>query len=66
MEGGAPSPPIRLCVAADVRKLGDLNWGPYATTVFQIKGSYPTSREMITPVDLSNAPQLDEVFRVDL
>ncbi len=48
-----------------VRKLGDLNWGPYAGVIFQIEGSYPTSREMITPVDLSEAPQLQEVFRVD-
>ncbi len=49
-----------------VRKLGDLNWGPYAGVIFQIEGSYPTSREMITPVDLSRAPQLSEICRVNL
>ena len=49
-----------------IRKLGDLNWGPYAEVIFRIEGSFPTSREMITPVDSSKAPQLDEIIRANM
>jgi hypothetical protein len=60
---------FRKCFGEDlgtVRKLGDLNWDPYAEVIIQIEGSVPTSREMITPADLSEAPQLEGVFRVNI
>ena len=44
-------------------KLGDLNWRPYLATIRKYEGGDPPlDREMITPIDLSKAPQLQKVF----
>jgi hypothetical protein len=44
-------------------KLGDLNWRPYLATIRKYEGGDPPlNREMITPIDLSKAPQLQKVF----
>ena len=44
-------------------KLGDLNWRPYVATIRKYEGGDPPlDREMITPIDLSKAPQLQKVF----
>ena len=46
------------------RKLGELNWQPYEKVIRHIEnGSLPLDREMITPRDFSEAPELREVFR---
>jgi hypothetical protein len=49
-----------------VRKLGDLNWGPYVDVIFEIEGGLPKTREMITPEDLSEAGQLEQIFRYNI
>ena len=47
-----------------IRKLGELNWRPYEQVIRHIEsGSLPLDREMITPRDFSEAPELREVFR---
>lgn len=47
-----------------IRKLGDLNWKPYEKVIRHIEnGGLPLEREMITPRDFSEAPELQEVFR---
>ena len=47
-----------------IRKLGDLNWRPYEQVIRSIEnGTLPLEREMITPRDFSEAPELQEVFR---
>ena len=44
-------------------RLGDLNWRPFAATIRKYEGGEPPlDREMITPIDLSRAPQLKKVF----
>lgn len=44
-------------------KFGNMNWQPYETLIKQIEGGeVPVDREMITPVDLAKAPQLEPVF----
>jgi hypothetical protein len=44
-------------------KMGDLNWRPYVATIRKYEGGDPPlDREMITPIDLSKAPQLQKVF----
>jgi hypothetical protein len=44
--------------------LGDLNWKPFEQTVRKYEqGPPPLDREMITPKDLSEAPQLRRVHR---
>ena len=44
-------------------RLGDLNWRPYVATIRKYEGGPPPlEREMITPIDLSKAPQLKKVF----
>ena len=44
-------------------RLGDLNWRPFAATIRKYEGGDPPlDREMITPIDLSRAPQLKKVF----
>ena len=44
-------------------KLGDLNWRPYVATIRKYEGGEPPlDREMITPIDLSRAPQLKKIF----
>ena len=47
-----------------IRKLGDLKWQPYEKVIRSIEnGGLPLEREMITPRDFSEAPELQEVFR---
>ena len=47
-----------------IRKLGELNWRPYEQVIRSIEnGGLPLEREMITPRDFSEAPELQEVFR---
>ena len=47
----------------ELRKFGDMNWGPYETLIRQIEGGdVPINREMITPRDLARAKQLEPVF----
>lgn len=44
-------------------RLGDLNWRPHVATIRKYEGGEPPlNREMITPVDLSQAPRLQKVF----
>lgn len=45
----------------ELRKLGELNWRPYFLVILGIEGALPLDREMITPVDLSRAPELAPV-----
>lgn len=47
-----------------IRKLGELKWQPYEKVIRQIEnGGLPLDREMITPRDFSEAPELRQVFR---
>jgi hypothetical protein len=47
-----------------IRKLGELNWRPYEQVIRGIEsGGLPLEREMITPRDFTEAPELQEVFR---
>ena len=47
-----------------IRKLGDLKWQPYEKVIRSIEnGGLPLEREMITPRDFSEAPELQEIFR---
>ena len=47
-----------------MRKLGELNWQPYEKVIRGIEnGGLPLDREMITPRDFSEAPELRQVFR---
>lgn len=47
-----------------IRKLGDLNWQPHERVIRQIEdGALPLERKMITPRSLSEAAELQEVFR---
>ena len=44
-------------------RLGDMNWRPYVATIRKYEGGPPPlDREMITPIDLSKAPQFKKVF----
>jgi len=44
-------------------RLGDMNWRPYVATIRKYEGGPPPlDRKMITPIDLSKAPQLEKVF----
>ncbi len=44
-------------------RLGDMNWRPYVATIRKYEGGPPPlDREMITPIELSKAPQLKKVF----
>ena len=46
------------------RKLGELHWRPYEQVIRSIEnGNLPLDREMITPRDLSEAPELRQIFR---
>ena len=46
-----------------VRKLGDMNWQPHEKFIRSMEnGELPLDREMITPVDLSKADDLEVVF----
>ncbi len=48
-------------------KFGDMNWEPYETLIRQIEGGeVPVDREMITPVELARARQLEPVFSHNL
>src|SRR6266446_3694952 len=45
-----------------IRKLGELKWQPYEKVIRSIEnGALPLDRQMITPRDLSEAPELQEV-----
>jgi hypothetical protein len=47
-----------------IRRLGELNWRPYEQVIRSIEnGNLPLDREMITPRDFSEAPELQQVFR---
>ena len=47
-----------------IRKLGELNWRPYEQVIRNIEnGNLPLDREMITPRDFSEAPELQQIFR---
>ncbi len=47
----------------DLKKFGAMNWQPYETLIRQIEGGdVPVDREMITPVELAKARQLEPVF----
>jgi hypothetical protein len=47
-----------------LQKLGELDWKPFESFIKSIQGnSLPLDRVMITPVSLSRAPQLHEIFR---
>ena len=52
------------CNLGRMRKLGELNWRPYEKVIRSIEnGALPLDRRMITPRDLSEAPELQEIFR---
>jgi hypothetical protein len=47
----------------DLERFGDMNWQPYELLIKQIEGGdVPLDREMITPVQLARASQLEPVF----
>jgi hypothetical protein len=47
----------------DLSRFGDMNWRPYEILIKQVEGGeVPVDREMITPVELSRARQLEPVF----
>ncbi len=47
-----------------VRRLGDMNWRPHEKFIRSMEnGKLPLDREMITPVDLSKADDLEVVFK---
>lgn len=47
-----------------IRKLGELHWQPYEQVIRRIEnGNLPLDREMITPRDFSEAPELRQIFR---
>ncbi|PAW79778.1 MAG: hypothetical protein B9S32_00175 [Verrucomicrobia bacterium Tous-C9LFEB] len=47
-----------------LEKLGDLDWKPYEAFIRSVQGNkLPLDREMITPKSLSEASQLQEVYR---
>ncbi|HUU42937.1 MAG TPA: YiiX/YebB-like N1pC/P60 family cysteine hydrolase [Planctomycetota bacterium] len=49
-----------------LRKLGDMNWQPWEETLRKYEdGEPPLQRWMITPRDLSEAPELEKVFGGD-
>ena len=51
----------------DLRKFGEMNWQPYETLIRQIEGGeVPVDREMITPVELARARQLEPVLSHNL
>lgn len=44
-------------------RFGDLNWQPHESAITYFEGGpVPLDREMITPIDLSKAPQLEKVY----
>lgn len=47
----------------DLVRFGDMNWQPYELLIRRIEGGeVPVDREMITPVELAKARQLEPVF----
>jgi hypothetical protein len=47
-----------------LEKLGKMNWKPFAAFIMQLeRGPVPIERDMITPVNMSRATQLKEVYR---
>ncbi len=50
-----------------VRQVRELKWEPYRATIEALEGGpVPLERELITPRDLSEAPQLRAIFRVGI
>jgi hypothetical protein len=48
-------------------RFGDMKWRPYRTLIEQVEGgAVPVDREMITPVELARAAQLEPVFSHNL
>ena len=48
-------------------RLGDLNWEPYVSTIEHFEqGPVPLDREMITPIELARAEQLELVCAHDM
>lgn len=48
----------------ELKRLDNLNWKPYTDYIRAIEGgNLPLDRLMITPIDLSRAPQLKEILR---
>jgi len=44
-------------------ELGDLNWRPFSATIEKYNGGLmPPDRQLISPVELSKAPQLERVY----
>lgn len=44
-------------------RIGDLNWQPFAETIKKYNGGpMPPDRQLISPVELSRAPQLERVY----
>lgn len=44
-------------------RFGDMNWRPYRSLIERVEGgAVPVDREMITPVELARAAQLEPVF----
>lgn len=51
----------------ELRRFGDMNWRPYKTLIEQVEGGdVPVDREMITPVELAKARQLEPAFSHNL
>lgn len=48
----------------EIKTLGDLKWQPYEKVIRELEnGGLPLERKMITPRALSEAPELQEVYR---
>ena len=48
-----------------LQKLGDLNWRPATPVILAIEGNLPLERQMITPVAISRAPELERIWGDD-
>jgi len=47
----------------DIKKLGDMNWKPYESTIVHYeRGPVPLDREMITPIAVAEATQVEMVY----
>ncbi len=47
-----------------LKKLGEMNWEPYRETILKYEGrtTLPLDREMITPLGVTQAPQLVKIY----
>ncbi|MEN9361288.1 MAG: hypothetical protein RL095_2823 [Verrucomicrobiota bacterium] len=48
-----------------LQKLGELNWRPATPVILAIEGRLPLERQMITPVEISRAPELQRIWGGD-